>query len=175
LLEYTRHVVEVVPESWAKWVVPKKNVKKITDHLATIKILKENSVKGSGAIGAYHARRVAPLMACTLLLYWMVPSAPLEGMVLAMGPLANSKITQCIKEAMEPAWDSPGAILDFMYLVLRHPPMRPDAGFVEFISVPFSPASLFSLVKFSMPTCLTLSGMVPAKGSRPHGPPDAIA
>jgi hypothetical protein len=66
-------------------VVPKKNVKKITDHLATIKILKENSVKGSGAIRAYHTRRVAPLMARTLLLYWMAPSAPLEGMVLAMG------------------------------------------------------------------------------------------
>jgi hypothetical protein len=53
LLEFTGHVGEVVPESWAKWGVWKKDVKKITDHLATIKILKE-----SGVIRAYHARRV---------------------------------------------------------------------------------------------------------------------
>jgi hypothetical protein len=53
--------------------------------------------------------------------------------------------------------------------------MRPDAGFVEFVSVPLSPASLFSLVNFSTPTCLTLSGMVPAEGSGPHEPPNTIA
>jgi hypothetical protein len=33
-------------------------VKKITDHLATIKILMESGVRGSGVIRAYHARRV---------------------------------------------------------------------------------------------------------------------
>jgi hypothetical protein len=49
---------------------------------------------------------------------------------------------------MEPSRDSSGGILDFMYLVPRHPPMRPDIGFVEFISIPLSPAPLFPLVNF---------------------------
>jgi hypothetical protein len=69
LLEYTKRVVEVVLESWAKWGVPKKDVKKITDHLAAIKILKENGVKGSCVIGVFHVRRVALLMARALPLY----------------------------------------------------------------------------------------------------------
>jgi hypothetical protein len=58
LPEFTGHVVEVVLESWAKWGVRKKDVKKITDHLATIKILMESGVRGSGVIRAYHERRV---------------------------------------------------------------------------------------------------------------------
>jgi hypothetical protein len=138
LPEFTRHVIEVVLESWAKWGVPKKDVKKITHHLAAIKILKENGVKGSDVIEAYHARRVVPLIAHALLLYRMMPDVPLEGTVLAEGPLTNFKITQRIKEAIEPARESSGAILDFMYLVSRHPPMRPDTGFVEFVSFPLS-------------------------------------
>jgi hypothetical protein len=140
LLEITGHVIEVVPESWAKWGVPKKDVKKITHHLAAIKFLKENGVKGSDVIKAYHARRVVPLIARALLLYQMMPDAPLEGTVLAEGPLTNFKITQRINEAIELAQDSSGAILDFMYLVSRHPPMRPDTCFVEFVSFPLSPA-----------------------------------
>jgi hypothetical protein len=102
LREYTRCVVEVVPESWERWGVPKKDMKKIADHLAAVKILKENGVKGSDVIGAYHARRVAPLMVHAFPLYQMVPSAPLKRMVLAIGPLINFEITQRIKEAMEP-------------------------------------------------------------------------
>jgi len=39
-------------------------------------------VKGSGIIGAYHTRRVAPLMSRTLPLYLMAPRASLDGMVL---------------------------------------------------------------------------------------------
>jgi hypothetical protein len=56
---------EVVLDSWG-WDVPKKDLKRIANHLAAIKILKEGGVEGSGIIGAYHARRVAPLMACML-------------------------------------------------------------------------------------------------------------
>jgi hypothetical protein len=102
LWEYTGCVVEVVPESWVRWGVPKKDMKKIADHLAAIKILKENSVKGSDVIGAYHVRRVVPLMVHTFPLYRMAPSASLERMVLAVGSLINFEIAQRIKEAMEP-------------------------------------------------------------------------
>jgi hypothetical protein len=65
LPEYTGRVVEVVLDSWG-WGIPNKDLKRIVDHLAAIKILREDSVKGSGVIGAYNARRVAPLMAHTL-------------------------------------------------------------------------------------------------------------
>jgi hypothetical protein len=67
-------------------------LKRIADHLATIKILKEGSAKGIGVIRAYHARWVAPLMAHVLLMHQMFPIAPLEGTVLAEGPLANLEI-----------------------------------------------------------------------------------
>ena len=70
--------------------VSEKDKKKIQDHIAAIHILKENGLKGSGIIGAYHARRVAPLVTRVLLLYAMVPKASLKGMVLAEGALPNS-------------------------------------------------------------------------------------
>jgi hypothetical protein len=41
-------------------VILKKDVKRIIDHLATIKILRDGGVKGSGVIRVYHARRVVP-------------------------------------------------------------------------------------------------------------------
>ena len=34
LLEFTEHLIEEAPESWRKWGVPKKDKKKIWDHLA---------------------------------------------------------------------------------------------------------------------------------------------
>ena len=64
--------------------------------------MKENGLKGLGVIGAYHARRVAPLMTRALPLYTMVPEASFDGTALAEGTLPNSKIVQRIKEAMEP-------------------------------------------------------------------------
>jgi hypothetical protein len=70
-------------------------------HLAATKILRKGGVKRSDIIGAYHVRRVAPLMARALPMHRMVPVTPLEGMVLAEGPLANSKITQRLKEVMD--------------------------------------------------------------------------
>jgi hypothetical protein len=51
-------------------------------HQATMKILKENGVKGSDVIGVYYTRRVAPLMARALPLYQMMPGVPLEGTVI---------------------------------------------------------------------------------------------
>ena len=50
---FSGRIIEEVPESW-KWGVPDKDKKKIKDHLATLQILKERGVKGSGIIGAYH-------------------------------------------------------------------------------------------------------------------------
>ena len=57
LPEFTRRLIEDAPESWRKWGIPKKDKKKIRDHIAAIHILKENGLRGSSIIGAYHTRR----------------------------------------------------------------------------------------------------------------------
>ena len=67
-------------------------------------------------------------------LYTMVPGASFDGTMLAEGALSPSKVTQRIKEAMEPSRDDVGAPLDFMYLVPGHPPMWPKPGYIVFIS-----------------------------------------
>ena len=91
-------------------------------------------MKGSGIIGAYHMRKVAPLMERALPLHQMVPGASLEGMVLVDEALPPTEVVQCIKEAMEPSKDNAGIVLDFMYPVPGHPPMRPKPGFINFVS-----------------------------------------
>ena len=77
-------------------------------------------------------------MTRVLPLYAMAPEASFDGTTLAEGMLPNSEIAQRIKEAMEPLGDDVGATLDFVYLVLGHPPMRMEPGHVVFISFPFS-------------------------------------
>ena len=69
-----------------------------------------------------------------LLLYAMAPKALFDGTALVEGALSPSKVTQRIKEAMEPSRDDVGAPLDFMYLVPGHPPMWPKPGYIVFIS-----------------------------------------
>ena len=73
----------------------------------------------------------------------MVPEASFEGTVLIDEALPFSKVAQRIKEVMEPTKDSAGAVLDFIYPMLGHPPMRPKLGFVDFVSF-LSLAPLFS-------------------------------
>ena len=100
-------------------------------------------MKGSGIIGAYHARRVALLMARVLPLHQMVPRVSFEGTVLVNEALPPSEVAQRIKEVMEPLKDNTGVVLDFMYPVLGHPPMRLEPGFIDFVSSLF-PCLLFT-------------------------------
>ena len=87
------------PGSW-KWGVPAKEKKHVNDLLDAIRTLKDRGVKGSGIIGAYHARRVVPLMARVLPLHQMAPGVSFEGTVLVdealppseVAPLASSLI-----------------------------------------------------------------------------------
>ena len=99
-------------------------------------------MKGSGIIGAYHTRRVAPLMSRALPLYLMVPGASLDGMALADEALSPSEVAQHIKEVMESPRDSAGAPLDFVYPVPSHPPMCPEPGYIILVSFPFLMPSL---------------------------------
>ena len=134
---YFGRLIEEVLGSW-KWGVPDKDKKRIKDHLAALQILKNRGMKGSGIIGAYHARRVAPLMSRALPLYLMALGASLEGTTLTDGALPPTEVAQRIKEAMEPSKDTNGVVLDFVYPMPGHPPMWPEPGFIDFISSPFS-------------------------------------
>ena len=77
-------------------------------------------------------------------LHRMMPGISFEGTVLVDEALPFSEVAQCIKEAMEPTKDSKGGILDIVYLVPRHPPMRPEPRFFEFVSL-LLPCSFFFL------------------------------
>ena len=79
----------------------------------------------------------------------MVPEASFEGTVLVDEALPYSKVAQHVKESKEPTKDSHGTVLDFVYPVPGHPPMRPEPGFVDFVSL-FSLRSSFHL-KFLTP------------------------
>ena len=52
---------------------------------------------GEGVIGAYHARRVAPLMTRTLPLYAMVPEASFDGTALAEGVLPTLRSRNALR------------------------------------------------------------------------------
>jgi hypothetical protein len=93
--------------------------------------LEQHGLKGTGVIGAYHVRRVAPLMARVLSLYDMAPGVPLNEMVLAQEALRDSEITQCIKDAT--VVDD----LDFVFPISGHLAMWMDVGFVDLVSFSF--------------------------------------
>jgi hypothetical protein len=77
-----------------KWGIPGKHKNKIQDHIATILILRERGLQGSGIIRAYHQRRVVPLMARVLPLHQMAPDALLEGTMFVMGLPNNGEIVR---------------------------------------------------------------------------------
>ena len=83
-------------------------------------------------------------MARALPLYRMMPGMSFEGTVLVDEVLPYSEVTQRVKEATEPTKDSAGEVLDIVYPVPGHPPMRPEPGFFEFVSLLLSCSFLFS-------------------------------
>ena len=113
------------------------------DILEAVMLLRSRAHHGASIIGAYHMRRVAPLMAHVFPLYRMVPVVSFEGTVLTDEALPPSEVAQRIKEAMEPSKDTAGVVLDHVYPVLGHPPMRPEPGFIDFVSF-LSPYSFFT-------------------------------
>ena len=73
-------------------------------------------------------------MAHVLPLHQMAPGASFEGMVLVDEALPPSEVARHIKEAMEPSNDTAGVVLDFVFPVPGHPPIRPELGFIDFVS-----------------------------------------
>jgi hypothetical protein len=75
-------LIEEPLESWG-WGPVDAEKRRLGDLLKAIALLKLHDLHAIGVVRAYHARRVAPLMACVLLLYQMTPEASLERMVLS--------------------------------------------------------------------------------------------
>jgi hypothetical protein len=107
--------------------------------------MREHGLHGVGVIGAYHERRLVPLMVRALSMYQMPPRSLPDGTVmLAGGALSVGEVEQCLKEATEVPSSSSGDIVP-IYPVLGHPPMRPDTCFVEFGSPPPSSDAVWTL------------------------------
>ena len=74
-------------------------------------------------------------MARTLLMYRMMLDSMAEGTVMVTGEaLSVGEMAQRIKEAMECPMD-PSVDLALVYLVLGHPTMWLDVGFIELVSL----------------------------------------
>jgi hypothetical protein len=71
--------------------------------------------------------------------------------VLVKGPLTDSEIAQNLKEDMDALKDSLGAIIDFVYPVSRHPPMRLEPSFIRFVSYPLPSTSFPKLICSALP------------------------
>jgi hypothetical protein len=122
--------------------------------LKAIAILKEHGIHGVGVIGAYHVKRLAPLMAHALSMYQMTPQSSPDGTVmLAEDALSVGEVELRLKEAMEVPAASSGEIVP-IYPIPGHLPMRPNTGFVEFVSPPsfFGCCSDFIPCQLSNPT-----------------------
>ena len=91
LPDFTMCLIEEAPSTWS-WGPPVKEKKSMYDILEAIASLRNRDHHGASVIGAYHARRVEPLMARTLPLLGMMPVVELDRTVLAQGPLRNSEI-----------------------------------------------------------------------------------
>jgi hypothetical protein len=79
------------------WGPPEKEKKRLRDLLDAITLLKRNALHETDVIGAYHVRRVAPLMARALPLYRMMPSVSLTGWCLPRRCFATARSHSTLK------------------------------------------------------------------------------
>ena len=127
---FTGGLIEELPEVWRYRPIAKEQ-KRLGDLLKAIVTLKGHGLCGTGIVGAYHVRRLAPLMARTLLMWKMTSDSAPEGTVMVTGEaLSISEMAQCTKEVMECPVD-----LAPLYLVLGHPVMWSDVGFIKLVSL----------------------------------------
>jgi hypothetical protein len=88
---FTGRTIVAASPVWM-WGPMDKEKKRLTLFLGAIAYLKGHDICGTGFTRAYHSRRVAPLMACALPLYGMVPGVQLEGTTLAQVALHDLEI-----------------------------------------------------------------------------------
>ena len=100
LPRFAGRLVEEAPTSW-KFGPQAKEKKRLGSMLAAVLRLGAAGLTGSGVVGAYHARRVAPIMVRALSLYAMTPGVKLAGTVMSSEEIRDSEIRQWLKEAFE--------------------------------------------------------------------------
>ena len=112
-----------------------KEQKRLGDLLKAIAILKGHGLCRTSVIKVYHVRRLVPLMACALPMWKMTLDSTLKGTMMVVDEaLSIGEMAQRLKEAIEfPT--NPSVDLAPVYPVSGHPTMRPDAGFVELVSL----------------------------------------
>ena len=97
---FTGRLIEEAPDAWRYGPIAKEQ-KRLGDLLKAIMTLKGHGLHVTGVVGAYHIRRLVPLMARALPMYKMTPDSTPEGMVMvAYEALSVGEMAQCIKEAM---------------------------------------------------------------------------
>jgi hypothetical protein len=121
---FTSHTITAAPPAWSWGPMDKEKAHPIPKH--------HHAPEGPWPLRRWHYRGLplevgGPLMARTLPLFGMVPGVQLEGTALAQAWLRNLEIQHRIREALEEP--------DATFLVEGHPPMRPDTGFIDLISI----------------------------------------
>lgn len=101
--------------------------------MEAVKFLRTNKVTGASVVGAYHYRRVAPLMERRVPLFKMGPGEPPKGTVLVRRRLPHTEVAQRVKEALD---FKDLAALDFVYPIPDHPAMRLMQGFLVLVGGP---------------------------------------
>ena len=105
----------------------KKERERLAGLLGAIRRLKALGLHGIRVVGAYHSRRVAPIMARTLPLYQMGLGVDLCGSMMSPEVIHQTEIAHRVCEAFDPMHPD--------YLVLGHPMMPLEDGFVELVSI----------------------------------------
>ena len=92
---FTEHLIE-------EYGPIRREQNRLSDLLKAIMTLKGHSLHGTSIIGAYHVRRLAPLMVCALPMYKITPDSTPEGTVMVTGEaLSIGEMAQRLKEVME--------------------------------------------------------------------------
>jgi len=131
---FTGRLIKEAPDVWRYGPIGREQ-ERLGDLLKAIVTLKGHGLHGTSAIGAYHVRRLASLMARALPMYKMTTDFAPEGTVMVADEAQSvGEMAQCLKEAMEFLTD-PSVDLAPVYLVLGHPTMWPDVGFIELVSL----------------------------------------
>ena len=135
---FTGRLIEEAPDLWRYGTIEKEQ-KRLGDLLKAIATPKGHGLRGTDVIGAYHVRKLVPLMARTLPMWKMTPYSTPEATVMVADEALNvGEMTQYIKESMEYLVSGhPTTSVDLapVYPVFGHITMRPDAGFVKLVSL----------------------------------------
>lgn len=146
-------------QSWA-WGVWKEGQKKTVKAITAVALLHDCRVTLAGIIENYFHRGVAPLMATRLALFKMTVEAPSDGSRLSALPPSDAEIAHWLTEGMVVCKSADRAIAPYVFPILDYPLMRPEPGFVEFVSLFGStlfPSSFFFYYFRTLQPCLPFS------------------